>query len=201
MRDGTTLFPALNVLKGTVLGRRMQRHRHQEFIRFLNAIEAAVPAGRVVYVILDNFATHKHPTGLDWASPTTRGLSPHPLPRAPGRCGGDLLRRAHEAAAAGRRVLLDRGPPGCNHPTIAENIPGGCHEWQPHETPCRLLRIQRRLSFRRRFSRSLLPGCDRDLVREKLTIQSRATMWGKPASPSNAVHHRPVQSNSQCGML
>ncbi len=44
-RNGTTtLFAALNVLDGTVIGRNMQRHRHQEFIRFLNAIEAAVPA-------------------------------------------------------------------------------------------------------------------------------------------------------------
>src|SRR3712207_5327485 len=57
----TTLFAALNVLEGTVLGRCMQRHRHQEFIRFLNALEAALPAGRIVPVILDNYATHKHP--------------------------------------------------------------------------------------------------------------------------------------------
>ena len=60
----TTLFAALNVLEGTVLGRCMQRHRHQEFIRFLNAIEAAVPAGRIVRVILDNYAAHKHPKSL-----------------------------------------------------------------------------------------------------------------------------------------
>src|SRR5688572_20470866 len=46
----TTLFAALNVLEGTVLGRCMQRQRHQEFIRFLNAIEAAVPVGRIVHV-------------------------------------------------------------------------------------------------------------------------------------------------------
>ena len=62
----TTLFAALDVLEGTVLGRCMQRHRHQEFIRFLNAIEAAVPAGRIVHVILDNYATHKHPKVLAW---------------------------------------------------------------------------------------------------------------------------------------
>jgi transposase len=67
VRHGTTtLFAALNVLEGTVLGRCMQRHRHQEFIRFLNAIEALVPAGRIVHVILDNYATHKHPTVLAW---------------------------------------------------------------------------------------------------------------------------------------
>jgi transposase len=66
-RNGTTtLFAALNVLDGTVLGRCMQRHRHQEFIRFLGAVEAAVPAGKLVHVILDNYATHKHPKVMAW---------------------------------------------------------------------------------------------------------------------------------------
>ena len=66
-RNGTTtLFAALDVLEGTVIGRCMQRHRHQEFIRFLNAIEAEVPAGKVVHVILDNYGTHKHPKVIAW---------------------------------------------------------------------------------------------------------------------------------------
>ena len=62
----TTLFAALNVLDGTIIGRNMQRHRHQEFIRFLNAIEAEVPAGKLVHVILDNYAAHKHPKVRRW---------------------------------------------------------------------------------------------------------------------------------------
>jgi transposase len=67
LRNGiTTLFAALNVLDGTVLGRCMQRHRHQEFLRFLNAIEAAVPAGKVIHVILDNYGSHKHPKIMAW---------------------------------------------------------------------------------------------------------------------------------------
>jgi transposase len=67
IRNGTTtLFAALNVLDGTVIGRCMQRHRHQEFIRFLNAVEAAVPAGKVIHAILDNYATHKHPKVIAW---------------------------------------------------------------------------------------------------------------------------------------
>jgi transposase len=67
VRHGTTtLFAALNVLDGTVLGRCMQRHRHQEFIRFLNAVEAAVPAGKLIHVVLDNYAVHKHPKVLAW---------------------------------------------------------------------------------------------------------------------------------------
>ncbi len=62
----TTLFAALNVLDGTVIGRNMQRHRQQEFIRYLNAIEAEVPAGKVVHAILDNYAAHKHPKVMAW---------------------------------------------------------------------------------------------------------------------------------------
>lgn len=62
----TTLFAALNVLDGTVIGRNMQRHRHQEFIRFLNAIEAEIPVGKVVHAILDNYAAHKHPKVRLW---------------------------------------------------------------------------------------------------------------------------------------
>ena len=62
-RNGTTtLFAALNVLDGTVLGRCMQRHRHQEFLRFLNDLERQVPAGKLVHVILGNDATHKQRT-------------------------------------------------------------------------------------------------------------------------------------------
>ena len=62
----TTLFAALNVLDGRVIGRCMTRHRHQEFIRFLNAIEREVPAGKVIHVILDNYAPHKHPKVRAW---------------------------------------------------------------------------------------------------------------------------------------
>jgi transposase len=66
-RNGTTtLFAALNVLEGKVIGRCMQRHRHQEFIRFLNAIETETPGGKIVHVILDNYGSHKHPKVRAW---------------------------------------------------------------------------------------------------------------------------------------
>jgi transposase len=66
-RNGTTtLFAAMNVLNGTVIGRNMQRHRHQEFIRFLNAVEREVAAGKTVHAILDNYAAHKHPEVRKW---------------------------------------------------------------------------------------------------------------------------------------
>jgi len=44
----------------------MQRHRHQEFIRFLNAVERAVPAGKAIRVGLDNYAAHKHAKVRRW---------------------------------------------------------------------------------------------------------------------------------------
>jgi len=62
----TTLFAALDVLDGTVIGRNMQRHRHQEFIRFLNAVEREVPPGKTIHAILDNYATQKHPKVRAW---------------------------------------------------------------------------------------------------------------------------------------
>jgi hypothetical protein len=62
----TTLFAALNVLDGTVIGRNMQHHRRQEFIRFLNTIEAQVPVQKSIHAIVDNYATHKHPKVRQW---------------------------------------------------------------------------------------------------------------------------------------
>ncbi len=68
-RNGTTtLFAALNVLDGQVIGKNMQNHRHQEFIRFLNEIERQIPPGKVIHAILDNYATHKHPKVRKWLS-------------------------------------------------------------------------------------------------------------------------------------
>ncbi len=64
-RNGTTtLFDALEVLDCKVVGQCMQRH--QEFIRFLNAVEKTVPALKAMHVILDNYAAHKHPKVIAW---------------------------------------------------------------------------------------------------------------------------------------
>jgi len=62
----TTLFAALNLLDGSVIGRCRQRHRHQEFIRVLNAIERTVPAGKLIHVVLDNYGAHKQAKVRRW---------------------------------------------------------------------------------------------------------------------------------------
>ena len=62
----TTLFAALNVLTGEVIGQNMARHRHQEFLHFLNQIERDVPADKAIHVILGNYCTHKHANVRAW---------------------------------------------------------------------------------------------------------------------------------------
>jgi hypothetical protein len=69
----TTLFAALRVLDGTVSGRRMQRHRHREFICFLNAVEREVPADKLIHAVLTTMP-HKHPKVLTWLSRHPRSI-------------------------------------------------------------------------------------------------------------------------------
>ena len=66
-RNGTTtLFAALSMLDGKVIGDCMPRHRHQEFIRFLKKIDAETPAELDLHLIVDNYGTHKHPCVKSW---------------------------------------------------------------------------------------------------------------------------------------
>jgi len=66
-RNGTTtLFAALSMLDGTVIGDCMPRHRHQEFIRFLQLINVKTPADMKLHLIVDNYGTHKHPRVQSW---------------------------------------------------------------------------------------------------------------------------------------
>ena len=66
-RNGTTtLFAALNVLTGMVIGQCLPRHRHQEFLKFLRTIDREVPTGLQVHLILDNYGTHKHADVQHW---------------------------------------------------------------------------------------------------------------------------------------
>ena len=62
----TTLFAALNVLEGTVIGSCLPRHRHQEFRKFLNLLDTATPPDVDLHAIVDNYATHKHPAIQRW---------------------------------------------------------------------------------------------------------------------------------------
>jgi len=67
VRHGTTtLFAALGTLDGKVIGTCMPRHRHQEWIKFMELIDARTPVDKELHLIVDNYATHKHPKVLKW---------------------------------------------------------------------------------------------------------------------------------------
>ena len=73
VRNGTTtLFAALNVADGSLIGQCQDRHRHQEWLKFLQYIDAQTPADRDLHLILDNYATHKHPKVRKWLSRNPR---------------------------------------------------------------------------------------------------------------------------------
>ena len=66
-RNGTTtLFAALEIAEGSIIGTCMNRHRHQEWIRFLNLIDQQTPQDLDLHLIVDNYATHKHPQVKVW---------------------------------------------------------------------------------------------------------------------------------------
>jgi len=66
-RNGTTtLFAAIEMAEGKVIGTCMQKHRHQEWIKFLKLIDAQTPPELDLHLIVDNYATHKHPKVKAW---------------------------------------------------------------------------------------------------------------------------------------
>ena len=68
----TTLFAAMNVLEGTVIGECQPRHRHQEFLRFLDRIDQSIHADLDIHLVLDNYGTHKHPEVKTWLAARPR---------------------------------------------------------------------------------------------------------------------------------
>lgn len=73
VRHGTTtLFAALNVLDGKVIGQCLPRHRHQEFLKFLRTVDAEFPPELELHLILDNYGTHKHPKVQQWLAKRPR---------------------------------------------------------------------------------------------------------------------------------
>ena len=66
-RNGTTtLFAALNVLEGTVIGQCLPRHRHQEFLKFLRKLDREFPEDLELHLVVDNYGTHTHPNAKKW---------------------------------------------------------------------------------------------------------------------------------------
>jgi len=79
-RNGTTtLFAALEVLQGRVIGQCYERHRHQEFLRFLRRLDQEFPGDLPLHLVMDNYGTHKHPSVQAWIKRHPRFV-PHFVP-------------------------------------------------------------------------------------------------------------------------
>ena len=75
-RNGTTtLFAALEVLQGRVIGQCYERHRHQEFLKFLRRLEEEFPGDVRLHLVMDNYGTHKHPRTVAWLKRHPRFIS------------------------------------------------------------------------------------------------------------------------------
>ena len=75
----TTLFAALDVLQGRVIGQCYERHRHQEFLKFLRRLDQEFPGDTPLHLVMDNYGTHKHPKVHAWLTRHPRFL-PHFVP-------------------------------------------------------------------------------------------------------------------------
>jgi len=75
----TTLFAALEVLQGRVIGQCYERHRHQEFLKFLRRLNQEFPGNTPLHLVMDNYGTHKHPTVQTWLTRHPR-FRPHFVP-------------------------------------------------------------------------------------------------------------------------
>ena len=79
-RNGTTtLFAALEVLQGKVIGQCYERHRHQEFLRFLRRLDQEFPGKTALHLVMDNYGTHNHPKVKAWLKRHPRFV-PHFVP-------------------------------------------------------------------------------------------------------------------------
>ena len=115
----TTLFAALEVASGKVIGRTYRKHRHQEVLRFLREVDKAVPADQEIHLVLDNYATHKHEKVLDWIERKQR-IFLHFTPTSaswanPGRA---VLRDVDGKATPARRLHL-----GAPSREVPEGVP------------------------------------------------------------------------------
>jgi len=71
----TTLFAALEVLQGRVIGQCYERHRHQEFLKFLRRLDEEFPGDIPLHLVMDNYGTHKHPRTVAWLNRHPRFIS------------------------------------------------------------------------------------------------------------------------------
>jgi hypothetical protein len=105
VRHGTTtLFAALSVLDGTVIGSCFERHRHEEFLKFLHEVDRASPAEMDLHLIVDNYATHKLPKSKLDPAPSALPFAFYRDQFVLVKFGGEMVWRNHPQTNSPRRL-------------------------------------------------------------------------------------------------
>lgn len=113
MRHGTTtLFAALDVATGRVIGELHRRHRSKEFLQFLRTIDASVPANLDVHLVMDNYGTHKTPSIKSWFARHPRHGS---LKKRSGFTSIFITRIPGRSFGASRPTIFSRALNGSGH--------------------------------------------------------------------------------------
>ena len=144
----TTLFAALNMATGEVIGKTYRKHRHQEVLMFLREVEKTVPKEQEIHIVLDNYATHKHEKVLAMDRTQEARLPPlHPDQRVLGQSGRAVLWDSHAKTDSSRCLYI-----GAAFGEVLARVLG-----ELHENPRALVwtkSVEKILEKVRRFERS-----------------------------------------------
>jgi transposase len=121
----TTLFAAIELLEGKVIGQSHQRHRHQEFLRFLRRLDREVPANLGLHLVSDNYGTHAHPEVKAW-------LNRHPRFVLPTGCSWRNLIERWFKELTTKRIRRDSFP---GVPDLIAAIEEFLEAWNHHPKP------------------------------------------------------------------
>lgn len=160
----TTLFAALSLLDGKVIGQCHGRHRHQEFLKFLRRLDREFPGNRQLHLVLDNYGTHKTPEVRAWLK-RHRRFVPHFIPTSSSwlnlveRWFGELTRKAVR-----RGVFF-------SVPDLVQAIEAFLAAWnadpQPFVWTAKLEEILQKIERARAKLESIQPGCTQPRRRQK----------------------------------
>ena len=156
-RNGTTtLFAALEVLQGRVVGQCYERHRHQEFLKFLRQLDHEFPGAVPLHLVLDNYGTHKHPKVRAWLKRHPRFI-PHFVPTSSSWL--NLIERWF-GELTGKRV---RRGSFANVDELQQAITEFLAAWNEHPKPfvwtATVQMIQEKLARCRQTLEQIEPGC------------------------------------------
>lgn len=167
-RNGTTtLFAALELLQGKVIGHCYQRHRHQEFLKFLRRLDAEFPGGTPLHLVLDNYGTHSTPEVKAWLKRHAR-FTVHNVPTS---CSWLNLIDRWFAELTNKRIR--RGSFFSVQELIAA-IEEFLAAWNEHPKPfvwmATVESIVSKLARCRQTLERIQPGCTQPKTRKRLSI-------------------------------